>query len=1317
MKQFTFRWLKRFYILIAVKLVLLAVLLTSVRILFISVEDYKEQAIDWLTTTYQIDISVQDLSAGIDFSGMVLTLNEVELLDSEDLPFVLKLKHIFLHLDFWDSVTEQQLNFNSISLQGAQLTLKTTQEKNTSEKSQLTINRLKDIFLTQLKKVSIKNSTLNFTDKLGINKTINIEKLRWLNEGDNHQGIGQATLPDTLGENSLKFVVDLIPKTENNPLSGHLYVQADNLNITDYLIKQVNGHAVMLEAVVGFEAWATFSSKRVESVQLKLNESAFSWTQVDKYHSWELNSGLLQLTNSDHGWLLDSYDLDINRNQRERKQLSLSGKGNKNSAQLDFDGLTVKDIIPFYLLYSDLNVQQLNSIRQFDFDGHVENISVERDSQNNFQFSLLVNEFKNRPVGGIPGISNAKISLQGNAKEGRAIIHLAKQKIYFDGQFSRTMPVKSADISLQWLQTETGLKLSSEQTLLTTTDLDTITEFSLFFPNKKFQNQSAFLSLYSYVSLNDVRKVQYYLPIKVMGKNVFDYLESTLQKGHVKGAKILWYGAFNQYPYVDNNGIFQAWVPLRDAQYDFYGDWQGLTDLDLDLLFENDYLLMDAKKASLGSVKVDKLSAKVDHLNPEGILTIKADISEDAQKVSDYLKASPLKSSVGKALSVIEISEQLTGKIVITVPFNRDNQQTKTEGKILLKNNTLNIALADNLVMPLQQVNGHFDFINGNLTTTNINAVLFEQPIGITFTSLQNEKKYQVAADIKGIWKLAKLSQYHAWLEPLKLSGDLDWSGKINFTHQFSGGYQFDVALNSAMQGVRSKLPKPFYKNSLSTWPTEINVSGSDDASHVQMKVKDKLAFDGLLQYIDGKQIVPYFVFNIGQSQINNLDKNKQVINVNLENLTIATWYDHWFVEQGSVNKRGRLFQEREKIDLAELPAVEEDSSEEPLFNLDEINLDVKHLNLFNQPLTIFSAKMQRIGTRWEAKIASDKLQTSIEYRPGIPTRIDVNAQKINFQTLDLALLNNKNATSERQKTQSSNLRKDYPEVFIDCKTCIYKDIDLSPLSMHVFPTKKRLIIDYIKVGGGSEFTDISGFWDQRLTNVIIDSEGDEKNSLIQRLGFSSPVSYQKAQLSGAFNWVGAPWQANINSLNGAFSAVLTDGSITDISDKGARLLSIFSLDSIRRSLNLEFDNVFAKGFKFDEVTFSANINDGVMRNDDFYLSGSAGKITGAGLVDLPNQHSNYKFSYSPAVTSSLPVLAAFAINPLTGAAVLMLTKILEPVVDTIIRVDFTVKGDLINPQVKLVTRQRGKIKLENSEVLQEMSEQQNALEKQKNGR
>lgn len=1289
MKQFTFKWLKRFYVLIAIKLFIFAALLTILRILFISIDDYKEDTVAWLIDEYNFDLSVEDISAGVDFSGVILILNDIELLNSDELPFLLSVKHLFLHLDLWNSILERNLNFKNISLQGVDLTIKEKEgEEKKSEQSLLTLDSLQTVFLQQLNKFSIKESELHFTDQFGNNKTIVIEKLRWLNEGEKHQGIGSATIPNRLAKNALTFVIDLSgePGNLDDPLTADLYVEADNFNITDYLSNSINQNAQMLKAILGFQLWAEFSADKVNQIQMQIENSQIAWAQSNNQHNWQLKSGLLQLTNSSQGWLLDSYDLDFKYNQKKLTDLSLSGYGTQKSASFNFNGVSLKNLIPFYLLYSELDNKQIHKVEDFSFNGQLKHLSFVKNHDNQFDFKSELSAFSNNPKGVAPGISNANIELHGDINKGEINIELPKQKIYFDGQFNRAMPVESASIKLQWRQLDTGFKLFSEKSLLTTSELDTVTAFSLFFPNKKANNQSPFLSLYSYASLNDAGKAQYYFPIKAMGDNVFDYLQPTLKKGNVKGAKILWYGAFNHYPYDKHNGIFQAWVPLRNAQYDFYGQWQGLTDLDLDLLFENDGLTMQAQQASLGGIKIDKLTAKVDHLNPDSILIINADITEDAQKISDYLKASPLKASVGNALNIINIENKLTAKLQISIPFNRKILQTETIGEINLVNNKIQIELAENLYLPLENLNGTVSFINGNLIAKNLNALLFQQPFKISFASIEKQASYHINADINGSWNLSKLGALLPSVALLQLSGDLEWQGDIKFEYTYAGGYQYDVVLNSASQGVKSQLPLPFYKSSLQSWPSKILLSGDQKSSKLNLTIKDKLAFTGELDYQYGKQVIPYFSLNIGQLPVTDIDTTKHIINVKLDQLNLTQWYQKWSdFNQQNINS----------------------TDTNSLFELDEIAIDINELTFLDQPLSMFKVEAFNKQRQWIAKIDSDKLQGSAEYKFGLPVRIDLDIQRLEFDRLDFSAINKeKGSLLNKDESYSDNLRTDFPEIFVKCETCLYGNFNFSPVKVHIFPTKSSLNIDYIQIGDEEEFTKLSGVWNQRRTNMIIDSLGNSGNSLVKRLDFASPVVYKKAEFSGAFNWIGAPWQFNLDTLNGKFSVQLTDGSITEVSDKGARLLSLFSLDGIRRSLNFEFGGVFDKGFNFDNFTLSANITDGIVKNDDFYLDGSAGKITGQGLIDLPNQETNYKLSYSPAVTSSLPVLTAFAINPLTGAAVLVISKLLEPVVETIIRVDFSVKGAINNPEVKLINRQRGSVKLQNSEVLEKMQRQ-----------
>jgi len=1266
------------------------------RILFVRIDDYKIDATQWLSEKYNVNLTFENISAGIDFSGLIFNVSEIELVDSADLPYRVKLDHLFIYLNFWQSISEQALVFNRISAQGADITIKSTPQNSAkSENTVVTTAALRKILLVQLSKFSIKDSQLHFTDHLQRNKTVVIKRLNWINKDGRHQGTGYASMLNAFDDNSLDFVVDLVEQDEqqndqqNPPLAGHLYVAADNFNISHYLTDRVNTNAQLVDAVLGFKAWAEFSSNTLQKLQLQLSDSKLSWSQSEQDYQWKINSGLVQFTNTNDAWLLDSYDLDFEYNQKRLKDLNVRGQGKAASASFELDGVNLKELMPLYLLGADLPEKTIASLLAFDPDAQLDDLSFFKDSADKLQFSAHLSQFKSQAHGALPGINNAQIEVIGDPEKGELNISLAKQNITFDGQFSREMPLESAQFDLQWLQMPTGFKVFSEHLVLNTSDLNSTTEFSLFLPNQDAQNQSPFLSLYSYADLNDASKAQYYLPMKALGNKVFDYLQPTLKKGQVKGAEILWYGALNQYPYAQNNGIFQAWVPLRGALYDFYGDWQGLTNLDVDLLFENDGLLMNAQSASLQEMELKKLSASIDHLNPDGILTINAEISEEAQKISDYLKASPLKESVGKALSVFEVEKKLTGALTLTIPFNRKAQKSKTAGTVKLEKNNVNIKLAEGLILPLKDVQGEFNFINGNLEANNLQGQLFEQPVQVSFASKEQQDRYHVDADLSGNWDLAGLTESQMLLNPLKISGQLDWAARVNFDNLLAGGYQYDLAFNSTTRGVNIGLPFPFEKNALQSWPTDIVISGDQRSSTIEAKIKNKLGFSGAIDYLQKQNNIPYFSLNIGTDKVPLTDKTRQVINVNLDKLEIAAWNQQWtlFSEQSNKLKTETTAQEKSNLGI----------------KLDEINVKIKHADLFSQPLNNLRVSAVNDKKKWDATVLSDNLQADVQLRNGEPVRLDFAIKKLNFQSLDLSSINAPQESETDNKPQVRNLLQTYPEILVDCLSCIYGDINLSPMRLHIFPNKKNLNINYIRIGDEKEFSEISGVWDQHKTNLIVKSVGDGDQDIVKRLGYSSPMIYSKAELSGALNWIGAPWAFNLDSLNGTFSAKLTDGAITEVNDNGARLLSLFSLDGIRRTLNNEFNNVFSKGLNFDQATFSGSITDGIVKNDDFYLNGSAGKISGKGLIDLPNSDTNYRMSYSPAVTSSLPVLTAFVISPLTGAAVFMLTKILEPVVETIIRVDFTVKGPLSDPEIKLTNRKKAQVTLQHTEVLDEI--------------
>jgi uncharacterized protein YhdP len=150
---------------------------------------------------------------------------------------------------------------------------------------------------------------------------------------------------------------------------------------------------------------------------------------------------------------------------------------------------------------------------------------------------------------------------------------------------------------------------------------------------------------------------------------------------------------------------------------------------------------------------------------------------------------------------------------------------------------------------------------------------------------------------------------------------------------------------------------------------------------------------------------------------------------------------------------------------------------------------------------------------------------------------------------------------------------------------------------------------------------------------------------------------------------------------------------ISDVSG-AARLLGLFSLDSIIRKMQLDFTDVFDDGMAFNSITGSGEIKNGIFLTNDIKMDAVAGEMTIRGLANLNNETVDAEVNFVPDITSGIPVLTAFAVTPQTALYVLAITTVISPVVEVFTQVNYEVKGPLEAPEVKELSRSKGEFEL-----------------------
>ena len=190
-----------------------------------------------------------------------------------------------------------------------------------------------------------------------------------------------------------------------------------------------------------------------------------------------------------------------------------------------------------------------------------------------------------------------------------------------------------------------------------------------------------------------------------------------------------------------------------------------------------------------------------------------------------------------------------------------------------------------------------------------------------------------------------------------------------------------------------------------------------------------------------------------------------------------------------------------------------------------------------------------------------------------------------------------------------------------------------------------------------------SGDWflskGQSSTRLKGEFSSSDFGAFLKGFTLDSGIKDSKSSSTFDLSWKRAPYEFNFDTLNGQIDWRLTDGYLTEVSDKGSRIFTLLSLDSLIRKLQLDFRDIFAKGFFYDKINGSFQLENGVAYTQDTLVDGGAGEITMQGYTDLNAQQLNYQIEFTPNVTSSLPVIVAWMINPATALAALALDQVL----------------------------------------------------------
>lgn len=1252
----------------AALVVIAALLVSGLRIALPHLDAWRPEILNKIESATGMPVEASQLSASWQNFGPTLEAHDIraELKDGGEF----SVKRVTLALDVWQSLLHMRWQFRDLTFWQLRFRTNTPITSGGSDDS-LEASHISDLFLRQFDHFDLRDSEVSFLTPSGQHAELAIPQLTWLNDPRRHRAEGLVSLSSLTGQHGVMQVRMDLRDDEGLLSNGRVWLQADDIDLKPWLGKWMQDNIALETAQFSLEGWMTIDKGDVTGGDVWLKQGGASWLGEKETHTLSVDNLTAHITRENPGWQFSIPDTRITMDGKPWPSGALTlawipeqdvgGKDNKRSDELRIraSNLELAGLEGIRPLAAKLSPALGDVWRSTQPSGKINTLALDIPLQaadkTRFQASWSDLAWKQWKL--LPGAEHFSGTLSGSVENGLLTASMKQAKMPYETVFRAPLEIADGQATISWLNNDKGFQLDGRNIDVKAKAVHARGGFRYLQP----ANDEPWLGILAGISTDDGSQAWRYFPENLMGKDLVDYLSGAIQGGEADNATLVYGGNPQLFPYKHNEGQFEVLVPLRNAKFAFQPDWPALTNLGIELDFINDGLWMKTDGVNLGGVRASNLTAVIPDYSKEKLL-IDADIKGPGKAVGPYFDETPLKDSLGATLQELQLDGDVNARLHLDIPLN--GELVTAKGEVTLRNNSLFIKPLDST---LKNLSGKFSFINGDLQSEPLTASWFNQPLNVDFSTKEGAKAYQVAVNLNGNWQPAKTGVLPAAVNEA-LSGSVAWDGKVGIVLPYHAGATYNVELNGDLKNVSSHLPSPLAKPAGEPLPVNVKVdgnlnsfeltgqAGADNHFNSRWLLGQKLTLDRAIWAADSKTLPPL--------------PEQSGVELNMPPMNGAEWLA--LFQKGAAESVGGAASFPQHITLRT-----------PMLSLG--NQQWNNLSIVSQPTAN--------GTQVEAQ--GREINATLAMRNNAPWL--ANIKYLYYNPSVAKTRGDSTPSSPFPTTERINFRG-WSDAQIRCAECWFWGQKFGRIDSDITISGNTLTLTNGLIDTGFSRLTADGEW--------INNPGNERTSLKGKLrgqkidaaaeffGVTTPIRQSSFNVDYDLHWRKAPWQPDEATLNGIIHTQLGKGEITEINTGHAgQLLRLLSVDALMRKLRFDFRDTFGEGFYFDSIRSTAWIKDGVMHTDDTLVDGLEADIAMKGSVNLVRRDLNMEAVVAPEISATVGVAAAFAVNPIVGAAVFAASKVLGPLWSKVSILRYHISGPLDDPQINEVLRQPRKEK------------------------
>ncbi len=857
----------------------------------------------------------------------------------------------------------------------------------------------------------------------------------------------------------------------------------------------------------------------------------------------------------------------------------------------------------------------------------------------------------------IPGFSNLTGNIKADEDGGEITLQSKQAMLDFKDILRWPIPADQLNGQISWKINSSKdsfkAKINAKNIFITSPHITGTVNASYDMNNVK----GGYLDLSGKFNKGNAKFAPFYYPL-ILGKPTLHWLDTSILGGRANDVNLTVRGNLADFPYVDKNnqldkklGLFKVTAKISDASLEYGTDWPAIEGIGLNMLFEGKRMELNADSGHIFGNKIIKSKTEIPQLDADSpMLLVTSEVEGPVADSVRFVNESPVKLVAQGFTDDLKTAGNGKLSLELKIPL-QDLEAAKYKGLYKITNGTI-FANADVGLPELSKLNGALNFTESSLSAQNVNSEILGGPAQFSLRTGSDKILHVTAngriADI-GIKKLAT----NALIDSLQ--GSTDWAGEITIKKPL-----VDVNLRSNLIGMAIGLPMPFYKPASQAMAFTVDKkqqSPSNDSINIT--------------YDDAVSAKILRTVQTGVGQSGKLAFERGDIGVHTPAITPT---------QAGLSLHGKLdyLDADDWVALFNKPSNKAANTNPLLINRAE--LAVQKLDLYGRRLNALKVFAEPNTTGLKMSINSQEITGDAEWQNAGNGKIIARLKSL---TIPDSNETNKAEIKTEDKRDFRRQGHEYPALDVVADNFQIGNKKLGSLELNAFETGDDWIIQKLKIANPDSTLLADGSWHNWTrspnTNLKFFLSVSNIGNALRRFGQPDAVKGGEAEISGQLQWPGSPHEFETSGLDGNFKLEAKKGQILKVQPGVGRLFGLLSLQSLPRRLSLDFRDLFSDGFAFDKIGATANADNGILRSNDFLMTGPAAEAKISGETNLKTETQKLKVKVRPHISDSLS-LAALAGGPIAGAAAFVAQKLLKDPFNKIIQSEYVITGTWDKP-------------------------------------